>query len=175
MWHPICSISCEISEKTGSKLKAELSSLYARGNSSYIRLIPTYFTSFWSCHHFQTIQMVTASNTFKKTKNMKKIVLRILSISSTWILPNHHLHLWNCSYFSISYIKVDFYGYWKMVNKRNFSYSLLISAFIWVEHVFISSVNQNFYHIYILHRASQSVSCFASPVFETSLSYVSAF
>lgn len=40
-----------------------------------------------------------------------KIVLRILNISSTWILPNHHhLHLWNCSYFSISDIKVDFYG-----------------------------------------------------------------
>lgn len=32
-----------------SKLKAELSSFYARGNSSYIRLIPTYFTYFWSC------------------------------------------------------------------------------------------------------------------------------
>lgn len=40
-----------------------------------------------------------------------KIVLRILNISSTWILPNHHhLHLWNSSYFSISDIKVDFYG-----------------------------------------------------------------
>lgn len=147
-----------------SKLKAELSSFYARGNSSYIRLIPTYFTSFWSC--FKHLQV---------NKNMK-IVLRILNISSTWILPNHHhLHLWNCSHFSISDIKVDFYGYWKMVNKRNFSYSLLISAFIWVEHVFISSVHQNFYHIYILHRASISVSCFASPVSENSLSYVFFF
>lgn len=92
-----------------------------------------------------------------------KIVLRILNISSTWILPNHHhLHLWNCSYFSISDIKVDFYGYWKMVN-------------IWVEHVFISSVHQNFYHIYILHRASISVSFFASPVSENILSYVFFF
>lgn len=81
-----------------------------------------------------------------------KIVLRILNISSTWILPNHHhLNLWNCSYFSISDIKVDFYGYWKMVN-------------IWVEHVFISSVHQNFYHIYILHSQYKCVifckSCF---------------
>lgn len=52
---------------------------------------------------------------------------------------------------------------------------LLSSAFIWVEHVFISSVHQNFYHIYILHRASISVSCFASPVSENILSYVFFF
>lgn len=172
MWYPICSINREISEKTGrlnyshtmvlSKLKAELSSFYARGNSSYIRLIPTYFTYFWSC--FKHLQVNKEhENSFKDSEYLFN-----LNPPQPPPPPSVELlivfHFWHQSRFL-----------WLLENGEQEKLQLLSSAFIWVEHVFISSVHQNFYHIYILHRASISVSFFASPVSENILSYVFFF
>lgn len=172
MWYPICSINREISEKTGrlnyshtmvlSKLKAELSSFYARGNSSYIRLIPTYFTYFWSC--FKHLQVNKKhENSFEDSEYLFNLNPPQPPPPPSVELPIF-FHFWHQSRFL-----------WLLENGEQEKLQLLSSAFIWVEHVFISSVHQNFYHIYILHRASISVSFFASPVSENILSYVFFF
>lgn len=145
-----------------SKLKAELSSFYARGNSSYIRLIPTYFTYFWSC--FKHLQVN------KKHENSFEDSEYLFNLNPPQPPPPPSVelliffHFWHQSRFL-----------WLLENGEQEKLQLLSSAFIWVEHVFISSVHQNFYHIYILHRASISVSFFASPVSENILSYVFFF
>lgn len=145
-----------------SKLKAELSSFYARGNSSYIRLIPTYFTYFWSC--FKHLQVN------KKHENSFEDSEYLFNLNPPQPPPPPSVelliffHFWHQSRFL-----------WLLENGEQEKLQLLSSAFIWVERVFISSVHQNFYHIYILHRASISVSFFASPVSENILSYVFFF
>lgn len=121
-----------------SKLKAELSSFYARGNSSYIRLIPTYFTSFWSC--FKHLQVN------KKHENSFKDSEYLFNLNPPQPPPPPSVelliffHFWHQSTFL-----------WLLENGEQEKLQLLSSAFIWVEHVFISSVHQTFYHIYSLH------------------------